>query len=52
MTEKSWSDINSEQGRTISDKIERLRQRAKSAFIDPNVRALILGLLDLLGDEL
>ena len=38
--------------RTIEDKIERLRQRLKDAPIDANVRAILLGILDLLGDEL
>lgn len=38
--------------RTIEDKIARLRQRLKDAPIDVNVRAILLGILDLLGDEL
>lgn len=38
--------------RTIDAKIERLRQRLKDAPIDANVRAILLGILDLLGDEL
>jgi len=38
--------------RTIGDKIARLRQRLKDAPIDANVRAILLGILDLLGDEL
>ncbi len=39
-------------GRTIDAKIERLRTRLKTAPIDANVKALLLGILDLLGDEL
>ncbi len=38
--------------RTIDAKIERLRTRLKTAPIDANVKALLLGILDLLGDEL
>jgi len=38
--------------RTIEAKIARLRQRLKNAPIDANVRALLLGVLDLLTDEL
>jgi hypothetical protein len=38
--------------RTIKDKIARLRERLKQAPIDANVRAILLGILDLLGDEL
>ena len=38
--------------RTIDAKIARLRQRLKNAPIDANVRALLLGVLDLLTDEL
>ena len=38
--------------RTIEAKIARLRQRLKDAPIDANVRSLLLGILDLLGDEL
>ena len=43
--------VNPEQ-RTIEAKIARLRQRLKDAMIDPGVRALLLGILDLLADEL
>lgn len=39
-----------EDQRSIEAKIERLRQRAKNLPAD--VRAVILGVLDLLGDEL
>lgn len=42
---------NNEQ-RTIDAKIARLRQRLKEAHIDHNVRIILLGVLDLLGDEL
>jgi hypothetical protein len=38
--------------RTIDDKITRLRRRLQAALIDPNVRAILLGVLDLLDDEL
>ncbi len=38
--------------RTIESKIDRLRTRLKAAPIDANVKALLLGILDLLGDEL
>ena len=38
--------------RTIEAKIERLRSRLKQTPIDANVKALLLGILDLLGDEL
>ena len=38
--------------RTIEAKIARLRHRLKNAPIDANVRALLLGVLDLLTDEL
>lgn len=38
--------------RTIEAKIERLRQRLKNAPIDYNLRSLLLGILDLLADEL
>ena len=41
-----------EQQRTIDAKIARLRERLKTAPIDANVRAILLGILDLLGDEL
>lgn len=41
-----------DQDRTIAEKIERLRQRLKQLPMDANVRAIFLGLLDLLGDEL
>lgn len=41
-----------ERQRSIEAKIDRLRQRVKDASIDPTVRAIILGLLDLLDDEL
>jgi hypothetical protein len=43
----------SEEQRTIDAKIARLRQRLKDAQgIDNSVRAILLGILDLLGDEL
>ena len=38
--------------RTIEAKIARLRERLKNAPIDANVRSLLLGILDLLADEL
>lgn len=38
--------------RAVDIKIARLRQRLKDASIDGNVRAILLGILDLLGDEL
>jgi hypothetical protein len=38
--------------RSIDDKITRLRRRLQAALIDPNVRAILLGVLDLLDDEL
>ena len=38
--------------RAIEDRIARLRQRLKDAPIDANVKAILLGILDLLGDEL
>jgi hypothetical protein len=38
--------------RSIDAKIARLRQRLKDAPLDVNVRAILLGILDLLGDEL
>ena len=38
--------------RTTQDRIARLRQRLKDAPVDANVRAILLGILDLLGDEL
>lgn len=38
--------------RTVDDKIARLRARLKNANIDPTVKAILLGFLDLLDDEL
>lgn len=38
--------------RTVDDKIARLRARLKQMPMDANVRAILLGMLDLLGDEL
>jgi protein involved in temperature-dependent protein secretion len=38
--------------RSIDAKIARLRQRLKDTPIDANLRAILLGVLDLLGDEL
>lgn len=43
---------DAERSRTIDAKIARLRQRLKDAPLDANVRAILLGVLDLLGDEL
>jgi hypothetical protein len=34
------------------DKVNRLRTRIKNAAIDPLVKAIMLGMLDLLEDEL
>ena len=41
-----------QRNRTIDAKIARLRMRLKDAPMDANVRAILLGVLDLLGDEL
>lgn len=38
--------------RTIIDRIERLRSRLKKSRIPPDVQSILLGILDLLGDEL
>jgi hypothetical protein len=38
--------------RTIIAKIARLRTRLKNMAMDANVRAILLGFLDLLEDEL
>jgi hypothetical protein len=38
--------------RTVDDRIARLRQRLKQTPMDDKLRALLLGILDLLGDEL
>lgn len=38
--------------RSIESKIERLRGRIKSHWRDSTERAILLGILDLLGDEL
>jgi hypothetical protein len=43
---------DAERSRTILAKIARLRQRLRSVPIDPDVRVILLGILDLLGDEL
>jgi len=40
-----------ERQRSIDAKIERLRKRAEK-ITDPHLRGVVLGLLDLLGDEL
>ncbi len=41
-----------ERQRSINAKIDRLRKRVKDGKIDPKVAAMLLGLLDLLEDEL
>jgi hypothetical protein len=46
------SHQQSQDVRAVIDRIERLRTRLKNARIDPNVRSILLGILDLLGDEL
>jgi hypothetical protein len=38
--------------RTVEDKITRLRERVKQTKADPGVTGVLLGILDLLGDEL
>lgn len=38
--------------RGINDKLERLRKRVKETVTDKAVRATLLGLIDLLADEL
>lgn len=38
--------------RKINDRIERMRRRLRDAPLDANVRAIMLGMLDLLADEL
>ena len=43
---------DADRSRTIADKIARLRRRLREMPIDPDVRAALLGILDLLGDEL
>lgn len=45
-------NMDNERGRTIEAKIERLRQRLKDAPINPILRGILLGILDLLEDEL
>lgn len=53
MTQSTTFERPAEEQRTVDDKINRLRARIKQAvFVDANVRALLLGILDLLGDEL
>lgn len=42
----------SEVERSVAVKIERLRTRLKNAVMDNSIRAILLGILDLLGDEL
>jgi hypothetical protein len=46
------ADLFEEQQRSIDAKIARLRERLKHAAIDPMVKALLAGILDLLADEL
>ena len=41
-----------QQARTIQERIARLRQRLKEARSVDELRSIVLGLLDLLGDEL
>ena len=41
-----------QQPRTIQERIARLRQRLKEARNVDELRNIVLGLLDLLGDEL
>lgn len=41
-----------QQARTIQERIARLRQRLKEARSVDELRNVVLGLLDLLGDEL
>ena len=41
-----------QQARTIRERIARLRQRLKEARSVDELRNIVLGLLDLLGDEL
>ena len=41
-----------QQPRTIPERIARLRQRLKEARSVDELRNIVLGLLDLLGDEL
>ena len=41
-----------QQARTIQERIARLRQRLKEARNVDELRNIVLGLLDLLGDEL
>lgn len=41
-----------QQARTIQERIARLRQRLKEARSVDELRNIVLGLLDLLGDEL
>jgi hypothetical protein len=48
MVERSTGEIN----RTIDAKIARLRARLKDVPMDDKLRAILLGILDLLGDEL
>lgn len=44
--------MSDERDRSIEAKIARLRARLKDAPMDASVRMILLGLLDLLGDEL
>ena len=41
-----------DQDRSVEAKIARLRSRVRASSMDNNVRAMLLGILDLLGDEL
>ena len=51
--EQLAAEARSEEQRTIDAKIDRLRQRVKQApHIDGSTRGILLGILDLLGDEL
>lgn len=44
---------SAEDQRTVDDKIARLRNRVKQAAqLNPELRGLLLGILDLLDDEL
>lgn len=48
MADRSLGEIQ----RTIDAKIERLRTRLKNTPMDATLRAILLGFLDLLEDEL
>lgn len=49
--ERTMGQIDDRQ-RGINDKLERLRKRVKETVTDKAVRATLLGLIDLLADEL